>query len=131
VLGKETEKRIDAEFHQRVERESKRMATVELEKLRRLEWPRFLTEHIGPRASTLAAEIQNNLMGVIRKTEWLIECDKCTTPQSWVFTSIGIEDLLRHGYVMVECVNDTCRDFWGKHGIKLTFQDLIRILLTS
>lgn len=84
---------------------------------------------VGPRAARLEAEIRSNVLELIKRA-WSISCDNCGTELELSLTAAGMESLLRLGFMMVECGNQTCKDWRGRHKIKVSLQDLLQSVLT-
>ena len=128
VLNLEVKRRIDVEFLRRVREESIRRAFEELERLKSVEWPNWYRSNVEPRILQLEFQMRSN---AIRAFEgpWIVRCDKCGTSFQVELTAKGIEDLLRSGKVMIECLNPSCMDSsisgLRRHKIRITLRELI------
>jgi len=56
---------------------------------------------------------------------WTITCDKCGTRFQLQLTVEGVENLVRYGEIVAECVNPNCIDWFWRHKIRITLRDLI------
>jgi hypothetical protein len=128
ILKKAVEGRMNVEFYKRVEEASTKEAQMKLAQLKAVEWPNFLKDTVGPRAERLEAEIRSNVLELI-KGAWRTSCDKCGTELELSLAAAEMESLLRPGFMMMECGNQTCKDWFGRHKIKVSLQDLLQSVL--
>jgi len=129
IIESEVQKRIDHEFMRRVEEKANKIAKEKLNELVSREWPKWYEQHIAPKILELESKIKTSTLAILRGP-WNIICDKCGTRFQIQLTENGIEQLLRVGIVEAECINPNCRDFWGRHKIKISLRDLIAISIT-
>jgi hypothetical protein len=134
IISVEVKRRIDAEFLKRVEEESERKAKKKLEHLSSIEWPNWYKLNVEPRILGLEHKIKSNVVAIL-KGPWNIVCDKCNMKQSVELTPQGIEDVLRSGYVEIECSNPNCTDSsWfttWRHKIRKSLSDLISTYISE
>jgi len=130
MVANEVNSRIDQEFIRRVEEESDKRALTKLSQLKNIEWPNWLRMHVEPTSRKLESKIVTNSLKLL-EGPWTITCDKCMSQQNVGFNVEGVSQLLRNRYTYIECVNPNCRDFIGRHKIKVELEKLIYYYLTQ
>jgi len=128
IIDSEVQRRIDYEFMRRVEEEASKMAGEKLDELVSREWPKWYEKHVAPKIIELESKIRINALTMLRGP-WNITCDKCGIKFQVQLTETGLEQLLRTGMTEIECINPNCRDFLGRHKIKIYLRDLIASLI--
>jgi hypothetical protein len=129
IIKAEVEKRVDEEFHKQVEAKSDLEAKLKLGDLTNVEWPKWYQTNVYPRVRELEEKIVANALNQLKGLSIFV-CDKCDTQLTLPLTPQTIEDILRNRYIMVECCNPDCRDYFHRHRIKLTLEILISNYLT-
>lgn len=135
MLKADVDKRITNEFLRRVEAESDKKASEKLEALKNIEWPRWYSSNVQPKIAQLESLILGNVFKMLQEPR-PITCDKCGMRfGDFELTSNGIDDLIRTGYVEIECQNTDCTDSFlfstWRHKIKISLSDLISNYLTE
>jgi len=130
IVANEVSSRVNQEFVRRVDEESDKRALIKLNQLKNIEWPNWIRMHVEPTSRKLESNIVTNSMKLL-EGPWVIACDKCMSQQSVGFNGEGISQLLRNKYIYIECLNPNCRDFIGKHKIKVEVEKLIYYYLTQ
>lgn len=120
LINSEVERRIDAEFLRRVEVESEEKANEKLRHKVEVKWPNWYKNYVEP-------NIMSNVFKFLAGP-WTITCDKCGTSFNVELNEIGIENLIRRGYIEIECQNPNCIDGFiltTRHKIRCELKDLI------
>lgn len=123
--------RLDGEFSRRV----KSQADLELERLKKEEWPKWLRATMMPKAEELAGQIKTNALRLLQRT-WRVRCDRCGMEQMLEATPEIIAQLLAleaypdwfeflPGHGLVECKNPNCGDFLIRHRLRIHLKDII------
>ncbi|RLI74132.1 hypothetical protein DRP04_15015 [Archaeoglobales archaeon] len=122
LIDAEVDKRINDEFEKRVEEESNRRFVEKV--FFQSEWYK---ERVEPLILKLYLEIKRDVLKALRGP-WNVKCDKCGCVFSTNLSSDEVEELIRRGYVWIEC--PSCEDFllvWSRrHRIKLELKDLLK-----
>ncbi len=129
IIKTEVDQRLDEEFKSRIEAKSDQKAEENLGELTNVEWPKWYQTNVDPRVRELEEKIVANALNQL-KGQSIFVCDKCNIQLSLTLTPQMIEDILRNRYIMVECCNPDCRDYFHRHRIKLTLETLISNYLT-
>lgn len=133
ILDREVERRINVEFMRRVEEESERKALEKLKHLKEVEWPKWFRANVEPRVRELENKIYSNVFKLLRGP-WTITCDRCGSKRRVEFTPQGVKELLRNGYIYVECTNPECMDLLFilpvRHKIRVELKNLISYYVT-
>lgn len=130
VIEREVKRRVNAEFWKKVDGESEKKAKVKLQQLKKEEWPKFMREQVDPRAAEITSLVRTNFGAFITR-EFSKQCDRCSTVVSFALTSEGVERLIRFGSISVQCSNENCRDWFGRHSIEIRLFELIEACLTQ
>lgn len=119
---------LNEEFNARVETAAIGRAQERLKQLISTEWPAWYQANAEPKLTELETKVNENALQVLRGP-WMFSCDRCGTSFSSELTSLGIEDLLRRGYVEIQCSNQVCEDrsFFStrRHTFRVSLHDLI------
>jgi predicted RNase H-like nuclease (RuvC/YqgF family) len=125
ILSREVARQVDVEFQRRVEAKSDEVAAGKLLQLQKVTWPKYIEEHVTPKARELASILQTALTSLLRDPFW-VSCDKCLTEnQEHRLDAIAWTEIIRNGQTGLECINPNCRDWFGRHRIKVTLVGLI------
>ncbi|MGD0330938.1 MAG: hypothetical protein ABSB40_10975 [Nitrososphaeria archaeon] len=124
IISNEVSSRVDREFIRRVGEESDKKALTKLNQLKNVEWPNWIRAHVQPISMELESKIVTNSLKLL-EGPWPITCDKCKLQQEVEFSVEGVSQLLRDKWIYIECMDPNCRDFFGRHKIKMELGKLI------
>jgi hypothetical protein len=99
-------------------------AKTEIDRLTRIEWPRFVEGYITDR---LHAEIIDQLR--VLTTDVIIACDWCGREYQVIVSPDNMAALLLGNYVFYECKNPQCKTRVGRHRISINLGNLLEALM--
>ncbi len=126
LLAVRINERADVEFLNRAGEVARRMAKSMFDRDKKEVWSKYIQEHVGPRLLALENLIKSDFRAFI-SGEFVVPCDKCKSVNQFNLTSAGVEQLMRRGYLMVECLSEACRGRFGGHSIRVSLGDFIKV----
>ena len=130
ILETEAKRLMTDEVRKEIELRSDQIAMQKLERLQKESWPRYIKEHVEPKAIELTSVFHNELYRFLGGN-FEFDCDKCGTPQQHRLNSMQWDDVIRLGVTKVPCINPECKDWWSRHTIPITLISLIESYLES
>jgi len=120
-------RQLDQEFHRRVDEKSQEVAEKKLKILEDEAWPKWFSEKVKP-------QIDRSILQVLGR-QWSFTCDKCGTRFDLTLAPADLAELLRDGWIDVECPNPGCKDhgllgwpIW-RHRMRIRIETLIAALM--
>lgn len=99
---------------------------------KRTEWPGFLEKYNRERLTPFCQSRLSDQLTRLASVTVTKACDRCQTIGAWNLTSDGIASLLTHPYILAECDNPRCTDFFGgRHRIRLSLAEVIEQIVCS
>ncbi|MEM3506760.1 MAG: hypothetical protein QW589_03650 [Candidatus Bathyarchaeia archaeon] len=126
IITSEIDKKLDAEFHKKVEERAEQISQEKLNYKMKVEWHKWYKSYVEPRILELELKLINNAIAMLRGP-WPITCDKCCAKFEIELTSEEIEEILKRGYIEVECQNPSCINvsLFKKHRIRIALRNFI------
>lgn len=128
LLDSRIKQKAEIDFLNRGKELAERMAKSMFDSRKKEVWSKYVEERMGPSLRELQTQIATTFAKFI-EGEFIVSCDKCGTENSFKLTSDGVEEVIRGGSISVRCANETCRDTFGGHDIRVFLRDLIKARL--
>ncbi len=126
LLAVRIKERAEVEFLNRSGEVARRMTKSMYDRDKKEVWSKYLEVQVGPRLQTLEILIKSHFREFIAG-EFVVPCDKCKSANQFNLTSAGVEQLMKQGYLMVECSSEACRGRFGGHSIRVSLRDFIKV----
>ncbi len=128
LLDSRIKQKAEIDFLSRGKELAERMTKSMFDLRKKEVWSKYVEERMGSSLQELQTQIITTFAKFIER-EFIVSCDKCGTENAFNLTSDGVEELIRRGYTSFRCANETCRDLFGRHDIRVSLRDLIKARL--